>query len=309
MKNRKLLRFYLKTAVKIGILAVFCASIVKLLFVQYYSIPSESMMNVLNKGDGIMISKLNYGAIILDRRLPGLSSIKRNDIAVFKNPLSLNEYMTKRIIGLPGEFLSISHTQVFINNRLVNNPQSSLNDYYIETAGPKALVEIENKFQLKDPYYHDDHRMTVSLSPLNARNIETLNSVNEFHIEEEKKRGNGIYPHDIRNNWNNDNYGPLLIPKKGLTLKLDDFQYMLYENVITNYEGNKIEHTKGNFYINGKKTQFYKFRRDYYFVMGDNRNKSYDSRYWGFLPEELIIGKAFLKFSFSGKSKFRMSLL
>jgi len=318
MKNAKLtgsrpskgLAFaYLKIATKIIILAVFCASVVKLFFIQYYSIPSESMMNVLSKGDGVMISKLNYGPGISDYRLPGFSHVKRNDIAVFKSPVNKNEYMVKRVIGLPGEYLTISHANVFINDIPVDNPDSSVNDYYIETRTASALTELKTKFHLKNPYYHNDRRVTVSLSPGNAKTISSSTIVKEFHVEQEKKRGNAIYPYNPKNNWNNDNYGPVLIPKKELIVKLDYFNYLIYEKIIANYEGNKIMFINGGVYINGKKSNSYKFKKDYYFMMGDNRNKSFDSRYWGFLPMDLIIGKVFLKFSFSEHNKFSVASL
>jgi signal peptidase I len=99
-----------------------------------------------------------------------------------------------------------------------------------------------------------------------------------------------LFPFSEEFKWTRDNYGPIWIPEKGKTIELDTINYKLYERIITAYEDNTFELKDGEFYINGEKTTKYTFQQDYYFMMGDNRHNSLDSRYWGFVPEDHIVG-------------------
>lgn len=121
-----------------------------------------------------------------------------------------------------------------------------------------------------------------------------------------------IFPHDPNRRWNLDNYGPIIVPKKGWTVKLDLNTMPMYERSIRIYEGNKLEKVGSDWLINGKKAVEYTFKMDYYWMMGDNRHQSANSRYWGFVPEDHIVGKAlFIWMSFDTEgswfSKIRWS--
>ncbi len=105
---------------------------------------------------------------------------------------------------------------------------------------------------------------------------------------------NGVYPHDNIHNWTIDNFGPIWIPAKGATLTLTAENYPIYERAIRVYEGNKLEQVNGKFFINGKESSQYTFNMNYFWMMGDNRHGSQVSRFWGFVPEDHVVGEASL---------------
>ena len=119
-----------------------------------------------------------------------------------------------------------------------------------------------------------------------------------------------FFPHTSKFQWNRDNYGPIVIPKKGVTVKLTIDSFPLYERLISLYEHNKLEVKDGKIFINGQQTDSYTFKMDYYWMMGDNRHNSLDSRYWGYVPDDHIVGKGvFIWMSLdpytAGSKKFR----
>lgn len=103
-----------------------------------------------------------------------------------------------------------------------------------------------------------------------------------------------VYPYDHIHNWTRDNYGPIWLPAKGATLTVTPENYSIYERSIRVYEGNKLEMTDGKIFINDKETNQYTYKMNYYWMMGDNRHGSQDSRYWGFVPEDHVVGEAWL---------------
>ncbi len=224
--------------------------LMKSIFVESYSISSESMENTLTKGDYLLSNKISYGMHIpfTDKYLFNFANPGKNDLVIFNR--TVNTYLQEpedvkyvtRCVGLPGDTIQIINRVLYSNGKLFPNP-------------------IQSKF-------------ISNLQPPELANSRIF------------PKGSG---------WNEDNYGPIYIPKSGDIVNLDSTNYEQWKNVIT-FDGHICEKKNdNNIYIDDKLTNNgkYKVEKDYFFVMGDNRNNSLDSRYWGYLPIDKIIGKAY----------------
>jgi signal peptidase I len=150
--------------------------------------------------------------------------------------------------------------------------------------------------------------------PLIAANVEELKKLGnvrsvEKHVNPKGAFNKEIFPHNRRYLWNEDNFGPLWIPKKGVTIKIDASNICFYERIIAAYEGNQLKIQGDDIYINGVKTDSYTFQMDYYWMMGDNRHDSADSRFWGFVPEDHIVGAPrFVWLALNKEKKFPLNI-
>jgi signal peptidase I len=253
-------------------------------------------------GDTVVVEKPNQDYYDICMAMGG-SEIVKATYPIVTRPVDKKDNYIKRCVGLPGDKIQLIDGVLYVNDRpaalfphsqmhyIVEVKGTGLSSEYLEDNGIVYRNASGNKYELTIPndkldlIKKDPNVVAVQLDFL-PRTIPEMN----------------IFPKDPAHfKWNHDNYGPIIIPKKGATVSLTPENIALYRRVIFNYEGNAFEQKGDKFYINGKESNTYTFKMDYYWMMGDNRHESADSRYFGYVPEDHIVGKAsFVWLSYEG---------
>jgi signal peptidase I len=247
-----------------------------------------------------MYATLKPGDLLLVERWPVWTGFGRGAIAVFRDPLKdgapiwRRPLMVKRIAGMPGDRVHLERSSLWVNGAPAHTPPRATTAHLVRLRAGTDGSQVRRLLDL--PSLSGAGVRSVLEAPLNdslaalVRNLPGVLEVTPMRPATGAPRH--IFPFSERFAWNGDNYGPITVPRRGDTLQVDASNLPLYDRLLTVYEGQRITHSGDTLLLDGRRLDTYVVKQDYYFVLGDGLHNSSDSRYWGFVPEDHLVGRA-----------------
>lgn len=299
--------------------AVVAALIIRTFFFEAFRIPTPSMEKTLLTGDFLIVSKISYGprspmvlgvpftninlpGVVLPwTRLPGISEMERNDVVVFNYPVETGPAAAKtnyikRVVGMPSDTLSIENTRLVVNGEEAQSFEGIQQTYEVQVRDRVRLSP--SKVSAAGGTLHNSQQAGSYRVNMSEEVVEEMsdwpevNEIRPFVLPDDYNEFSSRN-FDFSDGFRNHHHMPeLVVPFEGQTVTLSEDNYHIYKDIITRFEDNTVDQEGDTFLINGEETSEYTIQQDYYFMMGDNRDNSEDSRFWGFVPQSHIVGKA-----------------
>lgn len=308
--------------------AAIAAIILRTFFFGAYRIPTPSMEKTLLTGDFLIVTKLAYGPrtpmtlsvpftdIYMPGvnlpwfRIPGYSEIQRDDIVVFNYPIdiapiSAKTNYIKRAVGMPGDELNIDNKLLYVNGEPSEEYETLMYNYRVKSLDRIRLSPAKVREAGGNTLNSSNGEYIINMTPVLSREMETwpeIESIQLYVLPEDfdtfGRRGFNF----SRGFKNHDHMKTFTVPYSGQEVELTSENWHIYQDILERYERTSVQRSGDQFTINGEETNQYTIQKDYYFMMGDNRDDSEDGRYWGFVPDDHVIGKAgMIYFSWDGE--------
>lgn len=271
-----------------------CAALILLILVKFF------IFDIVRINSRDMLSTYNYGDAVLIKRL--MNTYATNDFVYFEYPgadsIGKDTRMIQRMTGLPGDSILIADKALYINGVKIRDTSSLRFNYFVTLKNKTAdsLFKLKYNFSEGGAVSNNyDYSFSLTREESNQLRTDTLVKSAELKHEKQNNFDETCFPGFSKYCWNMDFYGPVYIPKRNDTLRLDTVNLNLYATLIRDYEHNDLKRRNDSIFINGQYTTWYVTKLNYYFVLGDNRDNANDSRVWGFLPENYIKGKVLFR--------------
>lgn len=250
--------------------------------------------------DASMYATLVPGDLMGVERWPRWTGLHRGDLIVFHDPTQddrpvyRRRLLVKRIVGRPGDQVELRRGDLLVNDLPIGLEPGQTRLWSVALGPAADRASLATDLGLAQTMWNTAG--TVVQLPLNERSAAALDTIAGVQVDGPLPGSRGtdpyLFPFSKNYPWNGDNYGPLHVPGQGDTVRLDPYTLPLYDRIISRYEGNRLGIDKGVLEVNGQPSDRYVIRKDYFFVLGDNRDNSTDSRHWGFVPANHVVGRA-----------------
>jgi signal peptidase I len=288
----------IKKITKVVLCLILVVAVIRLSFFDVFIVPSDSMKNALNVNDLIITNKTLYSGTFKNvlQKLGMNAQPQVNDILVFTTAETESTYYVKRCVGLPGKTIQLKNGVIYSNNAVIQDLVSTQHSYKLWYSNYQLLKSTLNRYKSdKIEYQRLPKHVLITLDKAQKQLLLGKPGVDSITMVGVNSKFNDKTDRFAFGDTVIQNFKSFMIPFAGMRIKINSNTLTTYKSVLETHEGIKLREENGIFYVNGMKKKFYVFKNDYFFMMGDNREKSHDSRYFGVVTKDCLAGKVIFK--------------